>query len=273
VCGAENKSNHLRQIDQVPTGGEGARESRSRPSGLASKYRNKSAQALRFKSVDWCENHEAALVVWPSDQPSERVHIPFRCRSWRHTGECQRWQGAQDFVRCRDAILSRGPQWVYVVLTLAHRAFRDEWAAYRSGVHLWGDLCQRLTRRYGRIEYIQTWEKHVRSDFPHVNLVIHNERIWRLCEGEGWRSWRRDLKVQAVAVGFGVIVYAEPLRAGGSLTLAGYLTKLSRELTGASIKNQVPVNAPRHFRRIRASRGLLPARFKKDGWTGFLNHP
>lgn len=77
----------------------------------------------------------------------------------------------------------------------------------------------------------------------------------------------------AVAVGFGFRTWVEPLRPGAELTLAGYLTKLSRELTGAGFKDQVPVNAPPHFRRLRASRKLLPKPFHRKGWTGILVHP
>ena len=53
--------------------------------------------------------------------------------------------------------------------------------------------------------------------------------------------------------------------------MAGYLTKLARELTGAGVKSQVPVNAPRHFRRIRASAKLLPPRKKNPDITGILH--
>jgi hypothetical protein len=55
--------------------------------------------------------------------------------------------------------------------------------------------------------------------------------------------------------------------------MAGYLVKLAKELTGAQAKkgDQAPLHAPRHFRRIRASRGLLPAQAKGAGeWTGAL---
>jgi hypothetical protein len=52
--------------------------------------------------------------------------------------------------------------------------------------------------------------------------------------------------------------------------MAGYLTKLGLELSGAARKGQTPVNAPRHFRRIRASRGMLPKRIKNPDITGQL---
>ena len=100
-----------------------------------------------------------------------------------------------------------------------------------------------------------------------MNIIIHNEEILRRCAGEGWRKWRQDLKKLAVKAGFGEVLWVEPVR--DSEAMAGYMTKLSRELTGASRKDQVPVNAPRHFRRLRASRGLLPSAYSHAGvWTG-----
>ena len=231
------------------------------------------AKGPSLRYVRWCEDGAAHLIVWPIGSPYDRKPVPFRCRSWRHPGDCQRWKGAQDFVRCRDAILSRGKKWIYIVLTLPHRRFKSEQEAYRAGYRYWHMLNKRLTRAYGRIAYIQTWEKHKKSDFPHVNIVLHNDLIWGLCRREGWKSWRQEFMSEAVEVGFGCVLWVAPLRPGGSLTLAGYLTKLSRELTGAGIKDQVPVNAPPHFRRLRASRKLLPKPFHRDGWTGRLVHP
>ncbi len=227
--------------------------------------------SLRY--VRWCQDRSAYLIVWPVGFPYDRKSIRYLCRSWRHPGDCQRWKGAQDFVRCRDAILSKGSEWVYIVLTLPHRRFKSEQEAYRAGYRYWDALRKRLTRAYGRIEYLQTWEKHKESDFPHVNIVIHNDAIWRLCKDGGWQSWRQKLMSEAVAVGFGFVLWVEPLRPGRGETLAGYLTKLSRELTGAGIKDQVPVNAPPHFRRLRASRKLLSKVFRREGWTGILVHP
>lgn len=217
-----------------------------------------------------CKSGSHKLVTWEKANPSDVNVFPFRCRSWRHVGTCQQFRGSQDFVRVRDAIVSRGDRWVYLVLTFNQRAELDEWTVYRAGLSRWQKLNQRLSRRFGAVEYIQTWEKHVRSGFPHVNAVVHNDLIWGRCRGDGWRSWRQELRDHAIACGFGKVLHVEPLRRGGSLTLAGYLTKLSRELTGASVKNQVPVNAPAHFRRIRASRGLLAPIYRPGIHTGAL---
>jgi hypothetical protein len=238
--------------------------------GLACNYNNKSPRAVRTKAVEMCESGAYLVVSWDLKNPSKPFYHPFKCRSWRHVGECQRWKGAQDYVRVSEAMTRIGEQWVYSVLTFDPKHFQNEWAAYRGGLHRWQKLNQRLSRAYGPITYLQTWEKHTRSDFPHVNVAIHNSKIWALCRGDGWKSFRRYLNQQAVACGFGQRIWLEPLRAGMTMDFAGYLTKLNRELTGAGTKNQVPVNAPKNFRRFRASQGLLPKPFHREGFTGVL---
>jgi hypothetical protein len=75
---------------------------------------------------------------------------------------------------------------------------------------------------------------------------------------KGWRRWFRDAAVRA---GFGPVVWAECITPRNPDALAGYFIKLARELTGGvggDKGDQSPVDAPKGFRRIRASRGLLP---------------
>lgn len=124
--------------------------------------------------------------------------------------------------------------------------------------------------KWGPIEYIQTWERH-RSGWPHVNVLVSNGPLAKACAGWGWVDVRRDWLIhEAVASGFGKVVYIKPME--DRLKMAGYLTKLAQELTGAGFKNQVPRNAPHHFRRLRASRGLLPKPYKDPDLTGALWH-
>jgi hypothetical protein len=52
--------------------------------------------------------------------------------------------------------------------------------------------------------------------------------------------------------------------------MCGYLVKTAKELIGAAGKNQIPINAPRHFRRLRASRGLLPPVHRNPDITGMM---
>jgi hypothetical protein len=209
-----------------------------------------------------CERKAWTIVTWARAEPGKKRAATFKCRSWRHEGSCRLWKGAQDFVRCKEAIASRNG-WTYVVLTFDPKNLEGKDEAFVRGKALWSKLRHSLTRRFGRVEYIQTWEAH-KSGWPHVNVLIHNARI----NAMGWKKFRRVLKVLAVKAGFGKIIWVEPMKSGDAM--AGYLVKLARELTGATVKDQVPVDAPAHFRRLRASRGLLPAPHKNPEITGEL---
>jgi len=101
-----------------------------------------------------------------------------------------------------------------------------------------------------------------------MNLIISNEEIYTQA-----RSNRKRLKFDvlcpmAEAVGFGFWRWIDTMRDAGKT--AHYMTKLAMELTGSVTKDQTPTNAPKHFRRLRASVGLLPKRFKDDTVTGMI---
>src|SRR5207248_2094607 len=120
----------------------------------------------------------------------------------------------------------------------------------------------------GPFAYVQTWEQH-RTGAPHVNVLIGNEAL-SMAALDDWKAVRRHwLKPNAVGCGFGPVLWVEPMRSAGAM--AGYLVKLARELTGAEHKGQTPVDAPRNFRRLRASHGLLPPPYKDESLTGILH--
>lgn len=229
--------------------------------------------------VDACRRQLWHLQTWDkSGDRSTAKRIPFRCRSWRHEGECREWCGACDFVRCSEAIASR-KYWSLLTLTFPHRRWnrnRME-VLFRFGYTAWSRLRKRLERECGKINYIQTWEIH-KSKYPHCHTVISNENVhrhaeacdlWERVYGNVGEPWKRNwLEPKVEKCGFGTICHLAPVRGGAEM--AGYLVKLARELTGAGVKNQIPVNAPRHFRRLRASKGLLPKRHKNEHVTGAL---
>lgn len=219
------------------------------------------------KYVAACAACAWALHVWRRDDPSQVAVVPYTCLSWRHAGECRQWKGAQDFARIKEAVTKAG-SWVYVVLTYAQGDWPDKWLQYREGVRHWSKLRKRLTRAWGAIRYIQTWERHQKGG-AHVNVVISCPALAKACKGEGWKRVRRQwLEPAAVACGFGPRTWLEPVR--DVAAMSGYLVKLARELTGADGKDQIPEDAPPHFRRIRASRGLLPPPVVNPDWTGRL---
>lgn len=214
----------------------------------------------RLRYVAACIGKAWTLVTWKKGEPGKKRCRCYRCNSWRHEGECRRRKGAQDFVRAKEAILSRDG-WMYSVLTSDPRDTEQE--TYVLGGERWNRLRSSLTKRFGKFEYIQTWER-TKKGKAHVNVVLRSPKILAM----GWRRFRRIYGKLAVRAGFGKIIWVEHVK--DSVAMAGYMVKLARELTGSDAKNQVPVNAPRHFRRIRASRGLLPKVFKNPEITGEL---
>lgn len=193
-----------------------------------------------------------------------------------------------------------------MVLTLPAEARRRSlWTRYTRAGELWrNSLRHRLARRYGRVEYVQTWEAH-RDGTPHVNLVLGGEQLLADVDelGDGperrhpyldrpvrvprWRSWWLS---QAQECGFGRVGWVERLWTGDRGRdardgLAAYMVKLAhglgvegaersgelaRELVYAGAKDQTPLSAPRNFRRLRTSQGLLPPRWRGGDWTGAL---
>jgi hypothetical protein len=250
-----------------------------------------------LKSVHACERESWSLLSWPKgavDLETGELKVnaearpgvrPFLCGSWR-CRRCARIRGASDFVRAREAILKRS-WWVYVVLTFDPAGYRDPWSAYNAAGTCWDrHLRQSLRRRGGKLEYFQTVEAH-RSGWPHVNLMLSGAdlRAWveelgvvqrEITTPQGRtriallpRRWRKRLRSAAMRAGFGKVCWAEVVSPERSESMAGYLLKLARELTGGvggKKGEQSPIGAPKGFRRIRASRGLLPpCKLRGDG--------
>lgn len=89
-----------------------------------------------------------------------------------------------------------------------------------------------------------------------MNIVVANKKLFDQVSVDFRKPRREWLEPHAVDCGFGQRTWIEAIE--GTDGMAGYLTKLSRELTGAQGKDQIPEDAPAHFRRIRASVRTLP---------------
>ncbi len=233
-------------------------------------------------AVQACENSRWTLLSFP-EQGEERGYgqvraCKFKCRSWR----CRRcaWEVQREDYRRVEHAATRHPWWLYVVLTFDPAAWPHPWAAYQGASRLWDKrLRRRLEREYGRLQYVQTWER-TRRGWPHVNLLLRSDALeervramrnrhrWIEEGGHGrgrmahWTPWRRELAVAAPASGFGRRVWVEVVDSAESM--AAYLVKVAEEFSRSQFKagDQRPLGAPRHFRRMRASRGLLPARVR-----------
>lgn len=145
---------------------------------------------------------------------------------------------------------------------------------------MWSNLRKRICRklRTTSLRYIQTWERHQRGGL-HCNVTIEGEGIRELLQYQTLKPmmdyddmpFNTVLSPMAVECGWGPSLYMQAVGSGDGDAMAGYLVKLATELTGAGEKCQIPIDAPPHFRRLRASPGLLPPlnRSGKFGWLVF----
>ena len=241
---------------------------------------------IRTRSAVACERAAWSLLTWRkadfdaatgqlAQGAAPPAFQPFLCGSWR-CARCRRWRGAVDWSRASCAILER-PWWLYVVLTFDPARWASAEAAYLGAGKCWDEhLRQALRGRAAGFAYLQTWEA-TRAGWPHVNLLLTGDRLRAWVESLGIaretttssmglarstllpRRWRRWLRAAALRSGFGPVVWAEVVAPENGAALAGYLTKLARELVGEGGKDyQTPFEAPKGFRRLRASRGVLP---------------
>lgn len=166
-------------------------------------------------------------------------------------------------------------------------------AAWRAAGACWKALRDALAYKYGHgagratrkatMHYVQTWEQHA-DGWPHVHALLwspavladvarhgHYERADPTTgEPRSFLRWASTvLRPMARAAGFGRVLDAQrPRRQAGAL--AGYLVKLAGELVGTGKRDQTPVQAPRGFRRLRASPRFLPRIRSLGRFTGQL---
>lgn len=188
------------------------------------------------------------------------------------------------------AAVERRGWWLYLVVTFDPAHFDSTWSAYERAGVLWDKgLRRRIERRFGKVDYVQTWERHVAGrKMPHLNLILSGAGL-RQAVDEAGVEWRFDPKAghgagrwcrfthlrrwfaQAIpASGFGRRVWVEVLDEPSGI--AAYLAKAAQDLSGARWKagDQTPIGAPPHFRRLRSSKGLLPPVEDDEHTTGIL---
>jgi len=271
----------LSRVKGIPGQSRGGTDAEKVP--LACQYRNKwphvatkgvtgsvsDTGAYSPKYINACRAGAWSIVTWPVANPDQVKFRQFKCRSWRHEGECSQWKGAQDFARISSALKKNRGSWTYLVQTFARdREFRNSYEAYKGLFGCWPKLRKRLTRKWGDFKYIALAEKH-RDGWPHLNLLIRNEALAEACSEDGWKSVRKNwLEPHAVKSGFGMRTWIEPVR--DAEAMSGYFVKLCGTAGEFTKSSQSPDNAPKNFRRLRASQGLLPPPHKNPDFTGCL---
>ena len=263
---------------------------------------------LRYVAA--CKQEAWSLSLRHLDKPNVKKVVCFHCGSWRHVGSrCAKWKLYKDYLKIREGLKKNLGRSIYVVLTHQERFAGDRYDHWKDLSRRWDrKLRPRLMyeKRLGRFDYGQTWEQ-TKKRKAHINMVLYglglenvcrepgcphifwkdcpNKNPWcRNCGGhgkkarlcQGYRKLKKMITDQAVAAGFGKIVWVAPVTDEG--TMAGYLNKMSGanisgEINNSAAKSQLPVDAPPRFRRIRFSRSwpvpeeLLP---KPKEWTGEL---
>jgi hypothetical protein len=179
-------------------------------------------------------------------------------------------------------------------------------AAYAALGDRWGIFAKALRRRFGKFQYVSTVESH-RSGWPHLNVIIVNEELAQFCavaemalgdwdkNAKGRETARRVFGNMLESAGFGRIAFLERAhrKSADGDQLAGYIAKLAgstskpwdgekrglladskvsslegRAIAEVAKHSQVPHKAPGHFRRLRSSKGFLPALEKDPDVTG-----
>lgn len=224
--------------------------------------------------ITQCENDGWWLETWKRANPTDTNVCPYRCRSWRHDGDCRHHRNSQDWARIME-VLPLFPCWTHIVLTYDQHSTRNIYHTYKAGFLLWSVLRKRIVRRYGELVYIQMWERH-KDGVPHCHMALCNRYLFENChynkghheKAYGHWNFEEHLGEMAVACGFGERGWLEPIR--HSEKMASYLVKLADEMSDGSEKDQAPTNAPKGFRRFRASVGLLSPILQDPSITGRL---
>lgn len=163
-----------------------------------------------------------------------------------------------------------------------------ERAAFKRVYRVWQLLYKRITRKLKEFRWDgRRWVKRPKGDrdrekvlviaaieqhskgWPHLHVALRHAVLHSYCTGESARVlWVRWLKNEAMRCGFGFKGSISAARNRDAI--AGYVVKVSAIPGELSKGVQVPVRAPKGFRRIRASHGLLPPKTKNENVTGAL---
>lgn len=139
------------------------------------------------KSCRACAAEAYHLEVWHRDNPGEKKRVKFRCKSWRHEGDCRVFKAKQDLARIGTAIQYH-TDWLFLTLTYK----RSPAAKYKTWVDCcrhWTRLNKHLTNDFGTIKYIQTWERHA-DGWPHCHAVMVCPVLYRLCGEDKIRNFK-----------------------------------------------------------------------------------
>jgi hypothetical protein len=165
---------------------------------------------------------------------------------------------------------------------------------YKAAGRAWDLFRHALKYRFGYSDYFIAFEISVRAKALHIHGIVRSKKLAAaiaLQPGErpeffqclrtgkkkrrptiGERAvWKNWMKPTAMKSGFGF--KCELSAVNDHAAMSGYLVKasnISGELSQSNSKDQLPIDAPKGFRRIRASRRFLVPKIKNEEVTGKL---
>lgn len=242
---------------------------------------------VKTKGVNACEHGHFSIALRPPPGEGPGFRLPFKCKSRNHPGACQMAWRALLFARLRSPeswLMRTDPrELVFLTVTLPGRdhSERDPDELHREIGSRWNVLRGWLARRAKfrgdeqAMGYVWVRESH-RSGVPHLHLVVrsraladevreaHHELMSMGADGDALTIAPRAWRDAGQRAGFGTRMDASVVRSVDAIS--GYVTKVVGELTKASQLAATPTKV----RCYGSSRGFIPRRYKREGWTGWL---
>lgn len=230
-----------------------------------------------------CKGKRWTVKLWKKSDPNQKAYVCYACRSWRCAGDCARANAAQLFARLTASIARVPDFWCFLTLTLDPKRFTSRESMYKRVGKMWANFRKSLKYEFGYDEFFLAFEVSVRAKALHIHAIVRSKNLFaavsptplevvekgKPTEGAAnvWKTW---LKPTAIACGFGFKCDVSAVR--DQAAMSGYLVKASAigELTHTEKKDQLPVDAPKGFRRIRASKGFLVPKLKNEDLSGEL---
>jgi hypothetical protein len=226
-----------------------------------------------------CVNAAYALEVIKNGKVS---YVRAFCKTWK-CPICASYVRAVNYCQVRDTLKQYELSTIFyavntvssTVLTNVLDINADE--SYEYVYKCWKRMYQRIRRHYSDIKMIQTVER-MRNNYAHLNTIFVSKQL-----AEDWvasplivSTWYNKISKEA---GFGHMTSFTSVNSVEGMS--SYITKISNAGDDGTTVNQsshivklsqLPLNAPKGFRRLRSSKGFLVRRFtgmSKDTGTEY----
>jgi hypothetical protein len=221
----------------------------------------------KSRSIVACEAGKWALV-YGLKTDAQKIYVnKFRCKSWR-CSYCSAQVRRKDYSRMQRAFKRNPGQYIFAVLTFDPKKIGKK-NAYKSISKFSNALIKKIERAYGKIIGVQAVEQH-RNGYPHVNFVFKFQDIHGIDKEFVNSFLKRFLTPEAVKCGFGRMISADLVIEGEMDKVLSYVSKTGLSIiSGETNKDsQVPMEAPKGFRRLRSIRNFLKEEKRESEYTG-----